>query len=86
MLWEKKSQSHRGKGSASHGGSNKNEGSYHSNSTRFIKMDFPKFSGDDPREWLSQVAQYFEFQETLEERMVTLASFHLEGEANQWWQ
>lgn len=49
-------------------------------------MDFPKFSGDDPREWLSQVAQYFEFQETLEERMVTLASFHLEGEANQSWQ
>ncbi|KAH9770474.1 hypothetical protein KPL71_012393 [Citrus sinensis] len=53
---------------------------------RFFKMDFPRFSGDDPTEWLSRVEQYFEFQDTTEERRVSLASFHLEGEANQWWQ
>ena len=30
--------------------------------------------------------QYFEFQEISEDQKVRLASFHLEGEANQWWQ
>ena len=35
-------------------------------------------------EWLSRVAQFFEFQDTTDNQKVTLASFHLEGEANQW--
>jgi hypothetical protein len=30
--------------------------------------------------------QFFEFQGTPEEQKVVLASFNLEGEANQWWQ
>ena len=30
--------------------------------------------------------QYFDDQETSEDHKVTLAAFHLEGEANQWWQ
>ena len=30
--------------------------------------------------------QYFEFQEIAEDQKVRWASFHLEGEANQWWQ
>ena len=30
--------------------------------------------------------QYFDYQGTFEDRKVTLAAFHLEGEANQWWQ
>ena len=30
--------------------------------------------------------QYFEFQEIAEDQKVRLASFHLEGAANQWWQ
>ena len=34
-------------------------------------------------EWLSRVAQFFEFQDTTDNQKVTLASFHLEGEANQ---
>ncbi|KAJ0020848.1 hypothetical protein Pint_31497 [Pistacia integerrima] len=41
---------------------------------------------DDPTEWFTRVDQFFEYQGTLESQKVSLASFHLEGEANQWWQ
>jgi hypothetical protein len=51
-----------------------------------LKMDFPRFFGEEPIIWLDRVAQYFELQQTLEEQKVTLAAFYLEGEANQWWQ
>ena len=50
------------------------------------KLEFPKYSGDDPTKWFNRVAQFFEFQSTTENQKVSLASFHLEGEANQWWQ
>ncbi|KAA8544346.1 hypothetical protein F0562_022386 [Nyssa sinensis] len=74
------------KGSTSRGGHNREEGFHQHNHSRFTKMDFPKFSGDDLTEWINRAFQYFEFQETVEEQKVALASFHLEGEANQWWQ
>jgi hypothetical protein len=53
---------------------------------RPMKMEFPKFRGDDPIIWLDRSAQFFEYQATAEEQKVTLAAFYLEGEANQWWQ
>ena len=53
---------------------------------RPTKLDFPKYSGDDRTIWLDRVMQYFDYQGTFEDRKVTLAAFHLEGEANQWWQ
>lgn len=71
-----------GQGSSTRAGSNRDEGSYHSNYTRFTNMDFPKFLGDDPTELLNRASQYFNFQEIGEEKKVALASFHLEREAN----
>jgi hypothetical protein len=53
---------------------------------RHLKMDFPRFSGDDPTEWLNQANQFFAYQQTSEEQKVSLAAFYLEGAANQWWQ
>ena len=50
------------------------------------KLESPKYSKDDPFEWFSWVAQFFKFQGTATDKKVSLASFHLEGEANQWWQ
>lgn len=50
------------------------------------KLEFPRFSGDDPTKWLAKVEQFFEFQKTSEPQKAWLASFHLEGEVNQWWQ
>ena len=55
-------------------------------SSKTAKLEFPRFSGDDPTEWFNRVNQFFEFQNTLEAHKVSLASYHLEGEANQWWQ
>ena len=50
------------------------------------KLEFPKYSGDDPTEWFNRVDQFFEFQGTTETKKVSIASFHLEGKANQWGQ
>ena len=55
-------------------------------SSKMAKLEFPKYSGADPIEWCNRVAQFFEFQDTSDNQKVSLASFHLEGEANQWWQ
>ena len=54
--------------------------------SRAAKLEFLHYSGDDPTEWFNQVTQFFYYQETLDDQRVVLASFHLEGEANQWWQ
>ena len=55
-------------------------------SSKIAKLEFPSFSGDDSTEWLNCVDQFFEFQEIAADQKLRLASFHLEGEANQWWQ
>ena len=55
-------------------------------STLLAKLEFPKYIDEDPMEWLNHVDQFFEYQGTLEVQKVFLASFHLEGEANQWCQ
>jgi predicted LPLAT superfamily acyltransferase len=47
------------------------------------KLEFPRYSRDDPTEWFNQVDQFFEYQETVDNQKVSLASFYLEGEANQ---
>ncbi|KAL9426907.1 hypothetical protein AB3S75_033647 [Citrus x aurantiifolia] len=54
--------------------------------SRLAKLEFPRYSGDDPTEWFNRVTQFFDYQETTNDQRVVLASFHLEGEANQWWQ
>ena len=55
-------------------------------SSKLAKLDLPRFSGDDPTEWFTRVDQFVEYQGTTEVQKASLASFHLEGEANQWWQ
>ncbi|XP_035541724.1 uncharacterized protein LOC118344712 [Juglans regia] len=51
-----------------------------------VKLDFPRFAGEDPIVWLDRAKQYFATQEIQGRKKVLLASYHLEGEANQWWQ
>ena len=55
-------------------------------SSKLARLEFLRYYGDDPTEWLTQVEQVFEYQSTLESQKVSLASYHLKGEANQWWQ
>ena len=52
---------------------------------RYTKIDFPKYDGvNDPLVWLTQCEQFFDHQATLPEDKLSLASFHLEGEAQLW--
>ncbi|XP_037496276.1 uncharacterized protein LOC119371008 [Jatropha curcas] len=55
-------------------------------SSKLAKLEFPKYSSHDLTEWFTRVDQFFEYQCTPETQKVASASFHLEGEANQWWQ
>ena len=74
-------------GQSSYGRSHENiEGRRPMFSSKLAKLEFPKYSSDDPTEWFTRVDQFFEYQGTLETQKVSLASFHLEWEANQWWQ
>lgn len=47
------------------------------------RLEFSKFSGDDPDEWLSKAEQFFEYQGTTPAHKIALASFHMQDEANQ---
>ncbi|CAL1381696.1 unnamed protein product [Linum trigynum] len=53
---------------------------------KLARLEFPQFVEEEPGAWFPRVEQFFEYHEVLEEQRVSLASFHLEGEANQWWQ
>lgn len=73
----------RGPGPTGAGPSN-NQGAY---IPRLVKLNFPRFDGsEDPTSWLCRVGQFFDFHHTQEEDRVPLASFHLEGEAQMWYQ
>jgi hypothetical protein len=50
----------------------------------YLKLSFPRFTGDDPAGWLYQAEQYFAFQRVEDGDKVHLASFHLDGIALQW--
>ena len=49
-----------------------------------LKLNFPRFNGEDPINWIYRAEQYLEFQNIVAETQVQFASFHLEGIALQW--
>ena len=54
---------------------------------RLVKLNFPKFRrSEEPTSWKCRAEQFFRFHETPAEDQVALASFHLEGEAQLWYQ
>jgi hypothetical protein len=56
-------------------------------SPKLEKLDFPKFDGsEDPTSWVCRVEQFFDFQGTQEDDKLQLAAYHLEGEAQLWYQ
>ena len=50
--------------------------------SKTVKLDFPRFVGDDPTEWFNRVEQFFEYLGTVENQKVLTAAYHLEWEAN----
>jgi hypothetical protein len=58
-----------------------------STTPKLAKLHFPKCNGDDdPTSWICWVEQFFCFQNIPEEKQVHLAAYHLEGEAQLWYQ
>jgi hypothetical protein len=54
---------------------------------KVAKLNFPKSDGtEDPTSWVCRVEQFFEFQDTAKEDKVVMAAYHLEGEAQLWYQ
>ncbi|KAJ0440472.1 putative nucleotidyltransferase, Ribonuclease H [Helianthus annuus] len=47
----------------------------------YNKIDFPTFSGGDPRGWLIKAEKYFRYYHIPDEERVEVASMHLEGDA-----
>ena len=51
-----------------------------------MKLDFPRFSGDEPASWVYKANQYFKYYQTLIVEKLLIASFHMELEALIWFQ
>ncbi|KAA8526239.1 hypothetical protein F0562_008022 [Nyssa sinensis] len=69
-------------GGRQHSNTGNGIGSSSSYVPRLVKLDFPRFNGgEDPTSWLCRAGQFFQFQATPEADRVSLASFHLEGDA-----
>jgi hypothetical protein len=49
-------------------------------------MDFPKFDGENPSNWLYKANQYFNIYQTQDNDKISMAYFHLEGKALIWFQ
>lgn len=53
---------------------------------RYTKLDFPTYNGsEDPLIWLHRCEQFFDNQRTMAAEKVSLAAFHMLGEAHLWY-
>lgn len=54
---------------------------------KVTKLDFPRFNdSDDPTSWICRAEQFFSFQNIPQEERLQLSTYHLEGEAQLWYQ
>ena len=54
--------------------------------SRTMKLEFPRFFGEDPTSWVYKANQYFRYYNTPIGEKLMLASFHMEGEALIWFE
>ncbi|XP_058217468.1 uncharacterized protein LOC131328550 [Rhododendron vialii] len=50
-----------------------------------LKLDFPKFFGDDPEAWIYKCEKFFELNAIEETQKLRLASLHMEDKAMHWY-
>ncbi|GJT78680.1 hypothetical protein Tco_1045405 [Tanacetum coccineum] len=53
---------------------------------RQVKLDFPRFGGTDPLNWLFRAEQIFTYYDTPDAQRLTIASVHFEGSVVPWFQ
>lgn len=46
---------------------------------RSVRLDFPKFDGSDPLNWLFRAEQFFAYYATQDSQRLTIAAVHFEG-------
>lgn len=51
-----------------------------------LKLDVPRFDGNDAHGWIFKISQFFTYHQTSEEDRITIASFYLDGPALAWYQ
>lgn len=51
-----------------------------------MKLDIPRFDGQDPLGWIFKITQFFEYHCILNTERLTVASFYMEGPALCWYQ
>lgn len=53
---------------------------------RSVKIDFPKFDGTEPLQWLFRADQFFAYYHTPDDQRLTIAAVNMEGDAVAWYQ
>ncbi len=61
-----------------------NNKSYNSAHSPHPKLEFPTFSGENPRLWVENCEYYFEIYQTPYSQWLNIASMHLSGKARTW--
>lgn len=51
-----------------------------------IKLEEPRFDGQDAMGWIFKISQFFDYQRTPDEERITVASFYMDGPALSWFQ
>lgn len=54
--------------------------------TRPVKLDFPKFNGNEPLYWLFRAEQFFAYYATPDDQRLIIASVNMEGSIIAWFQ
>jgi hypothetical protein len=54
--------------------------------TRPLRLEFPRFDGEDPEGWCYQASQFFDYYNMPDSQRFTISSFNMEGKALVWFQ
>ncbi|KAK9287680.1 hypothetical protein L1049_016118 [Liquidambar formosana] len=73
-------------GETSQSGAGVNSHTHQATYTRYAKIDFPKFFGDNPTGWLYKCERFFDFNQIEESQKVKIAAIHLEDKGLKWFQ
>lgn len=57
----------------------------HNAANRGVKIDFPRFNGENPRQWLRKCHRYFLLNPMPENEKIVTASMHLDDKAEFWY-
>jgi hypothetical protein len=51
-----------------------------------VRLEFPRFDGDDPETWCCRAEQFFEMYSTPDTQRLSISAFHMDGKALVWFQ